>query len=484
MNFLDENGLRRLWAQIILKLNSKVPDGGTTGQILKKTETGTEWADDKSAYTAAQEGGYTGAEAEFNAALASTPGHIADSDIHVTNEEKTAWSAKQDALIGTQGQVVGFNESGNAVAQDANYAPASHVDDGVKHITADERNKWNDKSALNLTDGINSIMTSRYGIGINPAVNGAGYAVARGATATVTIRGCTREVSPSALEAMFDGKSNTFIRFQTPDSYFSGGCRWTDAKEYKAGDIVIYYNSGRYHKYFQALANNTGVTPEGNPDTWEDISVSSSYSTNASVRFDDTDIVLEVSLPFSVQYENGCNLYWRSAAQKAGYVKIESFGEGNNAWSVEEEDNNPKYIGSYYFKVGGTGAKYKLRFTFRALNNTTTWTALAQIAITGVNVGGIEGVLVNRGGSTMYGPLLLSGNPTSNLQAAPKQYVDAAKTDLSEAIAAVSSEIDLHEKDTSIHLPSTTEADNGKFLRVVDGVWTAVEIPNANGGSF
>ena len=45
MNFLDENGLGRLWAQIILKLNSKVPDGGTTGQVLKKTETGTEWAD-------------------------------------------------------------------------------------------------------------------------------------------------------------------------------------------------------------------------------------------------------------------------------------------------------------------------------------------------------------------------------------------------------------------------------------------------------
>ena len=45
MNFLDENGLGRLWAQIILKINSKVPDGGTTGQVLKKTETGTEWAD-------------------------------------------------------------------------------------------------------------------------------------------------------------------------------------------------------------------------------------------------------------------------------------------------------------------------------------------------------------------------------------------------------------------------------------------------------
>lgn len=391
---------------------------------------------------------------------------------------------KQDKLSGKKGQVVGFDSTGAAVAQDANYAPASHVDDGVKHITADERNKWNDKSALNLTDGFNSIMTSSSGIGINPAVNGAGYAVARGATATVTIRGCTREVSPSALEALFDGKVNTFIRFQTPYSYFSGGCKWTDAEEYKAGDIVLYYKSGSYHKYFQALVDNTGVTPEGNPETWEDISVSSEYSTNASVRFDDTDIVLEVSLPFNVQYENGCNLYWRAAAQKTGYVKIESFGEGNNAWSVEAEDNNPKVISSYYFKVGGTGRKTKLRFTFRALNNTTTWTALAQIAITGVNVGGIEGVLVNRGGSTMYGPLLLSGNPTSNLQAAPKQYVDAAKTDLSEEIAAVALETDLHGKDMSIHLPTTTKEDNGKFLRVVDGVWTAVEIPNANGGSF
>lgn len=33
-------------------------------------------------------------------------------------------------------------------------------------------------------------------------------------------------------------------------------------------------------------------------------------------------------------------------------------------------------------------------------------------------------------------------------------------------------------------LPSVTASDNGKFLRVVNGVWTAVEIANANGGSF
>lgn len=33
-------------------------------------------------------------------------------------------------------------------------------------------------------------------------------------------------------------------------------------------------------------------------------------------------------------------------------------------------------------------------------------------------------------------------------------------------------------------VPSVTTADNGKFLRVVSGAWAAVEIANANGGSF
>ena len=33
-------------------------------------------------------------------------------------------------------------------------------------------------------------------------------------------------------------------------------------------------------------------------------------------------------------------------------------------------------------------------------------------------------------------------------------------------------------------LPTVTEADNGKFLRVVSGAWAAAAINNANGGSF
>ena len=33
-------------------------------------------------------------------------------------------------------------------------------------------------------------------------------------------------------------------------------------------------------------------------------------------------------------------------------------------------------------------------------------------------------------------------------------------------------------------VPTVTASDNGKFLRVVSGAWAAVEIANANGGSF
>ena len=33
-------------------------------------------------------------------------------------------------------------------------------------------------------------------------------------------------------------------------------------------------------------------------------------------------------------------------------------------------------------------------------------------------------------------------------------------------------------------VPAVTASDNGKFLQVVNGTWAAVEIANANGGSF
>lgn len=53
------------------------PNGGTIGQILKKTETGTEWADESGAADAVQ---------------SNLDTHVNNNDIHVTSEEKSAWN--------------------------------------------------------------------------------------------------------------------------------------------------------------------------------------------------------------------------------------------------------------------------------------------------------------------------------------------------------------------------------------------------------
>ena len=47
-----------------------------------------------SAYQAAQAGGYTGTQTEFNSAMKEVPGHIGNIDIHVTAEQKTTWDGK------------------------------------------------------------------------------------------------------------------------------------------------------------------------------------------------------------------------------------------------------------------------------------------------------------------------------------------------------------------------------------------------------
>ena len=53
-------------------------------------------------------------------------------DIYVTNQEKSVWNAKQDAITGTAGQIVGFNSDGKLVAQDA---PVT----GITQTDADKR---------------------------------------------------------------------------------------------------------------------------------------------------------------------------------------------------------------------------------------------------------------------------------------------------------------------------------------------------------
>ena len=53
-----------------------------------------------------------------------------------------------------------------------------------------------------------------------------------------------------------------------------------------------------------------------------------------------------------------------------------------------------------------------------------------------------------------------------------------AKSDLASDVQA-----SLGKADSAVNVPVTT-ADNGKFLRVVNGVWAAATVDNANGVSF
>ena len=77
--------------------------------------------------------------------------------------------------------------------------------------------------------------------------------------------------------------------------------------------------------------------------------------------------------------------------------------------------------------------------------------------------------------NTKTGPVTLSA---SDVSAIPSTLTGTAGQVLTKTV-------DGQEwKDAAKELPTVTASDNGKFLRVVNGAWAAVEIANANGGSF
>ena len=65
---------------------------GDVGPEGPQGPAGVKGTDGKSAYQTAVEAGYSGTETAFNTALKDVPGHIGNSDIHVTAEQKTAWN--------------------------------------------------------------------------------------------------------------------------------------------------------------------------------------------------------------------------------------------------------------------------------------------------------------------------------------------------------------------------------------------------------
>ena len=69
-----------------------------------------------------------------------------------------------------------------------------------------------------------------------------------------------------------------------------------------------------------------------------------------------------------------------------------------------------------------------------------------------------------------------SGKPTAwAVAVAGKDYLKIAPVT---SVNGKTGAVTVHE------VPAVTTTDNGKFLRVANGAWAAVEIANANGGSF
>ena len=67
---------------------------GAIGPEGPQGPAGVKGTDGKSAYQTAVDAGYSGTQTAFNTALKEVPGHIGNSDIHVTAAQKTTWNGK------------------------------------------------------------------------------------------------------------------------------------------------------------------------------------------------------------------------------------------------------------------------------------------------------------------------------------------------------------------------------------------------------
>lgn len=69
-------------------------------------------------------------------------------------------------------------------------------------------------------------------------------------------------------------------------------------------------------------------------------------------------------------------------------------------------------------------------------------------------------------------------NYTTNLHMKKPEYTDTKD------IADLNDNFDIIDEALEAVLPEVTAADNGKFLRVVEGEWTAATVASASGGSY
>lgn len=534
--------------------------------------------------------------------------HVDDTNIHVTLAEKTTWNGKQDKITGaattitednlTASRALISNSSGKVAVSAVTSTELGYLDGVTSNVQTqlDGKQGNNDEiQALRLTGGLNSIGFMTQSVAINPAINGAGFAYKAGAIVKIYYDGYEMPIGEYDINSLFDGRFGTYINFPRPNGNFA----WENSKTYPVGAYVT--NDGHWYR---ALKENSNVTPTGDTTgAWE---LASRSGQSNYINLDNVLISIDITFPFAIRYENSLSLYWRANRQNASYIKVEKYDSNLEWFQVYEKSSidGGDIINNIWLSndPSGAGTQKRMRITIKVQTG-TTWCALTQIALTGI-VGGIEGTLVNRGGSTMYGDLspYVNGGASLGTSSAPWNNVRAHKfygdgsnlTNIHYPVTSVNTKtgaVQLNANDvgalpnttviptktsqldndsgfitsapvtsvnsktgavvlaasdvgaqstitvngiiqgdgvgnlsaaelnpaavglgnvdnvkqysasnpppypvTSVNghtgavtissLPAVTTADNGKFLRVVDGEWTAVAIANANGGSF
>ena len=279
-----------------------------------------------------------------------------------------------------------------------------YVDDGL----AKKQGVDDEIQAMRLRGGINSIINNKSAVSINPAINAAGYLRHNGGNVQIFYDGYLMPFSDGDIDKLFDGKSSTYINFGTGPSKANRAdvCGWIETTRYPQNARVTYQTASDDFRWYKALKESQGVTPEGDSTgTWKDISTKRSASM-MDVR--NLEISSVIDSPFSLMWENGASFYWRSDGQNCSYYKIEAYDSVADQYVlVAERDNipNQEVVNTQYMGVQVSGTGKRFRITFRSQpTQDAGWFAATQIAFTGIR-GGIEGTLLNRGGGTMYGNL-------------------------------------------------------------------------------
>lgn len=145
------------------------------------------------------------------------------------------------------------------------------------------------------------------------------------------------------------------------------------------------------------------MNPIGNADIWLDNyrNNTGGYSKECILR--GISIQLEIHFPFSIDYENGYSIYFRSDSQVCRDLVFETGISDGSLWITDKViDGECKPVETIFNRKGHGGRLNAIRLTFSQTYIEQAWTAITQLCVTGL-VGGIEGTVLNLGGGVLYG---------------------------------------------------------------------------------